>query len=41
VTDVDGQRCTGTLEESGQADGLPSAGDLISFDNRHVTDVRA
>lgn len=39
VESVDGEKCTGLLEESGRAAGLPPPGDHLVFDNRHVTDV--
>lgn len=40
VESVDGEACTGRMEESGLAAGLPAAGDQLAFDNRHVADVR-
>jgi hypothetical protein len=40
VESVDGERCTGRLEQSGNAAGLPLSGDLLAFENRHVVNVQ-
>jgi len=40
VESVDGERCTGRLEQSGSAAGLPVSGDLLAFENRHVVNVQ-
>ena len=40
VESVNGERCTGRLEQSGSAAGLPLSGDLLSFENRHVINVQ-
>jgi len=40
VESVDGERCTGRLEQSGNAAGLPQSGDLLAFENRHVVNVQ-
>lgn len=40
VESVNGEHCTGRLEQSGSAAGLPLSGDLLAFENRHVVDVQ-
>lgn len=36
VESVNGEHCTGRLEQSGRAAGLPLSGDLLAFENRHI-----
>lgn len=40
VESVNGEQCTGRLEQSGRAAGLPLSGDLLAFENRHVVNVQ-
>ena len=40
VESVNGEHCTGRLEQSGSAAGLPLSGDLLAFENRHVVNVQ-
>jgi hypothetical protein len=40
VESVNGERCTGRLEQSSSAAGLPLSGDLLAFENRHVVNVQ-
>ena len=40
VESVNGEHCTGRLEQSGSAAGLPVSGDLLAFENRHVANVQ-
>jgi hypothetical protein len=40
VASVNGEHCTGRLEQNGNAAGLPVPGDLLAFENRHVVNVQ-
>jgi hypothetical protein len=40
VESVNGEHCTGRLEQSGSAAGLPVSGDQLAFENRHVVNVQ-
>jgi len=40
VESVNGEHCTGRLEQSGSPAGLPLSGDLLVFENRHVVNVQ-
>lgn len=40
VESVNGERCTGRLEQSGRAAGLPLSGDQLAFENSHVVNVQ-
>ena len=40
VESVNGEHCTGRLEQSGSAAGLPLSGELLAFENRHVVNIQ-